>query len=298
MAEPPVLFCVGATKSGTSWLYRALYDHPGCALKSVKELHYWDTFDAEARAKQVRAWRGRIDTFLATKAEAEVEGRGWQVDNMQRQLRDLAGLIDVIQADRTRDAAYAGWLAQAAEGRLVADITPSYALLPEPVLARMVAAYPDARWIYLIRDPLERLWSHVRMQAHRQRQPHEAHRQKSNGILRRILHKGHEAHIITRGDYAATVARLRAFVPKDRLRVEFCEQMFTSAGWGAMCTYLNIEPTEVDWADPAHASPKAGMDDDLKPLAVRFLRQQYDWAAHAVGPLPDAWRRNLAKADE
>ena len=84
MAEPPVLFCVGATKAETSLLYRALHDHPGCALKSVKELHYWDTFVAEARVRQVQALQSQIDTFLATQAEAQAERRGGQFNHMRR----------------------------------------------------------------------------------------------------------------------------------------------------------------------------------------------------------------------
>jgi hypothetical protein len=293
----PVVFCVGATKAGTSWFYRALHEHPGCALKSVKELHYWDTFDADARDKQVAGLQARFDTFMATKSEAHAAGRGWQVKNMQRRLRDLSGLIDVILGDRAGDAAYAEWLAEGAGDRLVADITPNYALLSEPVLARMVAAYPEARWVYLIRDPLDRLWSHVRMQAHRQRQPHEEHQQKANGTMWRILNKGHETHILDRGDYEATVTRLRSVVPKDQLRVDFCERLFTSEGWAGMCSYLTLEPTEVDGADPAHEGPKAVLRDDLKPQAIRFLRRHYDWAAREVGPLPDNWQRNLALMD-
>ena len=49
----PMLYCVGATKAGTSWLYRALHDHPGCAVRAVKEMHYWDTFDAEVRNSDI-----------------------------------------------------------------------------------------------------------------------------------------------------------------------------------------------------------------------------------------------------
>ncbi|SMY07782.1 sulfotransferase [Flavimaricola marinus] len=295
MPEQPILFCVGATKAGTSWLYRALHEHPDCALKSVKELHYWDTFDPAIRTKQIEALQGRFDSFMATKAEAQAEGRGWQVKNMQRRLRDMSGLIDVLLGDRTGDAAYLEWLTDAAAPRLVADMTPNYALLSEDVLARMVARCPEAKWVYLIRDPLDRLWSHVRMQAHRQRQPHETHEQKSNGTLWRILNKGHETHILDRGDYEATATRLRRVIPKNQLRVEFCERLFTPDGWTDMCKYLDLGVTEVDGADRAHEGPKARMKEELKPQAIRFLKRQYDWAAQELGPLPDNWQHNLAR---
>ena len=37
--EPTFLFCVGATKAGTSWLYEHLYAHPECRFRTIKELH-------------------------------------------------------------------------------------------------------------------------------------------------------------------------------------------------------------------------------------------------------------------
>lgn len=293
MAEPRILYCVGATKAGTSWLYRALHDHPGCALKSVKELHYWDTFEADVRDRQLAAFERRIEQYAAQKAEAAAGDRGWQVANMDRRLHDLRGLIDVVGGDRADDAAYADWIGHGTDRRLAADMTPNYALLDHATLTRMVARTPGALWVYLIRDPLARLWSHIRMQAQRQRQPHETHADKANNILWRILNKGHETHVSDRGDYAGTVARLRAAVPADRLRVEFCERLFTAPGWAAMCAFLGIDATDADGGDLAHEGPKAAMRSDLRPQTLQFLRNQYEWAAREMGDLPDAWQANM-----
>ena len=45
MAAPVLMFGVGAAKSGTSWLYQYLAAHPDCHLRSIKELHFFDTRD-------------------------------------------------------------------------------------------------------------------------------------------------------------------------------------------------------------------------------------------------------------
>ena len=45
MSEATLMFGVGATKAGTSWLYRYLADHPECHLRSIKELHFFDALD-------------------------------------------------------------------------------------------------------------------------------------------------------------------------------------------------------------------------------------------------------------
>ena len=48
--QPTLLFCVGATKAGTSWLFDYLKHHPECHLRSVKELQYFYAHE------QNRAW--------------------------------------------------------------------------------------------------------------------------------------------------------------------------------------------------------------------------------------------------
>ena len=296
MSDQRLLFCVGATKAGTSWLYRALHDHPGAALKSVKELHYWDTTDAAARDRQVAACRGKLEQFRRQAAEAEAAGRDWQVRNMARRIDDMEGLIRVLGADRADDRAYTDWLGQGADESLTADMTPGYAILPDETLTQMAARVPGALWVYLVRDPLARLWSHVRMQAERQRQSHEAVEDKANGILWRILNKGHETHILQRGDYPQAVARLRRIVPAPQLRIEFCERLFRTEGWTAMCRFLGLEPTAVDGANRVHEGPKATMRPDLERQALGFLKTHYEWAAREMGPLPQNWQHNLARA--
>lgn len=288
-----ILYGVGATKAGTSWLYRALHTHPDCALKAVKELHYWDTFDAETRGRQVAALQARLSGYQAQRADAVAAERGWQVANMDRRIADLDALLTVLAADRTGDAAYLRYLAPGAA--LVADMTPGYSVLDTATFARMAATAPRALFVFLIRDPFARLWSHVRMQAERQRQPHETFDEKANNILWRILHRGQETHVLARGDYPNTVDRLRAAVPGDRLRIEYCERMFTPDGFAELCRWLGIAPRAADGGDVAHEGPKAQVKPELRAKAVRFLRDHYDWAAREVGPLPQAWQDNLAK---
>lgn len=294
MSDPAILICVGAAKAGTSWLYRALHEHPECHMRAVKEVHYWDTFDAEARAKQVKVYARRRAGFHQTRDEAEAAKRGWQVRNMNRRIADMGDLLDMLDGDRSSDDAYLAYLCHGAgEARLVGDLTPGYALLSDDLLARMVAASARIRVVYLMRDPLARLWSHIRMQAERQKRPDQEVESKANATLWRILNKGHETHLTARGDYAGAVAKLRRVVPEDRLMVAFAETMYTGEGFASICTWLGLTPGVFDGTEKVHEGPKAAMRADLRPKAVEMLRDQYDWVAEHVGPLPAEWRANL-----
>ena len=296
MTDPAVLFCVGATKAGTTWFYRLLHDHPDCAVPAVKEAHYWDTFDADDRAKQVAAFRIRLREMRDLKAEALAADRGWQVRNLDRRIADMKSLIAVVEGDRSDDAAYLVWLTQGrGQARLFVDMTPNYSTLPDAMLDRMVHAVPNAKVVYLMRDPLDRLWSHIRMQARRQRQSHEVYEKKANNILYRMLNKGQETHILDRGDYAGVIRKLRRVVPADRLFVAFAETLMTAEGAARLCAFLGIAPVKDLPGEAVHEGPPVVMLEKLRPRAQKLLYEQYDWVARNVGPLPQNWQDNCVR---
>ncbi|SEW01791.1 Sulfotransferase family protein [Cognatiyoonia koreensis] len=296
MADPTLLYCVGATKAGTSALYRYLHDHDACKLPPVKEAHYWDTFDPAIREKQIIAYRDRLSELHVMRDDAKAAGLGWKVANMERRIASMRGLIAVLGGDRDGDLAYAAWLLDGAEhARLVADMTPNYALVDDATLQRMADLSATTRFIYLMRDPIDRLWSHIRMQARRFRQDGEVYAKKANNILWRVVNAGQETHLMARGDYAATVARLRRIVPEGRLFLGFAETLFTVDGLTRLCEFLGI-PYQPSDAKRVHEGEAVKMRDDLRPKVADFLKEQYDWVAMNVAPLPDHWQHSLKRA--
>ncbi|KQI72803.1 hypothetical protein AN191_07320 [Loktanella sp. 5RATIMAR09] len=297
MAAPTILFCVGATKAGTTWLYRYLHDHPECAMPAVKEAHYWDTFDTARCEKQLVAFRVRLREMRAAKVQANADGRRWQVENLDRRINEMKALISALEGDRADDSVYAAWLTNGRDAaKVVGDITPSYATLSDAELARMCDLSPNTKFLYLIRDPLDRLWSHIRMQARRQRQEHEVYEKKSNNILYRILNRGQERHILERGDYPKVIRKLRRVIPEGRLLVQFAEDLFTADGLNRLCAFLGIKPVKAGVIRPANEGPEVAMLDKLRPRAVGLLNEHYEWVARNVGPLPQRWQDNLARA--
>lgn len=283
MSEPVLLYGVGATKAGTSWFYRALHEHPDCALPEVKEAHYWDTFEDAPRQWNADLLRRQI-------AERRAGDRPQRTDHLE-------ALLAVLEGDRAGDRLYRDWLTRGAGGRrLVADITPAYALLPVEMLGRMAALAPRTLFVYLVRDPVARLWSHVRMQARRQLKAGEDLAARALQIMRRVLNRGEPEHILARGDYPAAHARLVAAVPAGNLRLEYCERLYTEAGQRDMAQFLGIGYHEADAGMRVHEGPKVALPEALAARAARMLADHYAWAARTLGPLPQAWQDNLALA--
>ncbi|MEO0677656.1 MAG: sulfotransferase family protein [Pseudomonadota bacterium] len=293
MDEPILLYGIGATKAGTSWLYRTLADRDDCALPAVKELHYWDTFHGPTKEKQITALEGQLLKARALMEEAEAAGRGWQVRNLTRRIRDLEGLIVMLGAPRKGHQAYLDYVTGRGAAALMADICPAYGLLGKGRLSEMLDLYPRSRVLYLVRDPLARLWSAVRMQAERQLMEGQTVPEKSNATLWRILNKDHETHITERGDYAGTIARMEAAIPPERGRVMVMEELMNDDGYGALCDWLELPRAPALIERRVHEGAPVTMREDLRPAALKMLAPQYEAVAAHLGRVPDAWAAQM-----
>lgn len=296
MADPVLLFGVGATKAGTSWLYRMLDDHPECRLPAVKELHYWDSFAPRQTRQRVMVCRRQVAELEAARAEAERAGDAGKARNLTRRIDDTKALAEMLERDRTGDRAYLAYvMGRGGTARLVGDITPAYGALPEETLSRMARLGPWTRFVYLMRDPLARLWSHVRMLAGRQTPKGGDFAAAANRLLAAVLRDGAEPAALARGDYAGAMARLARAVPGDRLMPMFSEEALTQRGFDRLCGWLCIGRRTVPENRRVHAGRAAEIDYGLVPEALARLRPQYDWAARAMGPLPGAWQASMAR---
>ena len=282
MANSPVLlFCVGATKASTSWLFRFLLGHPDCYLRSVKELHVFDRRDAGRAEAQIASLR--LD--IARLQFAPVLNR-----RLTAKIKDREALIDVLRDGG--DNAYLDYITQGIRAqKVVADITPSYSLLSVDRLRKMAALLPDVRFVYLMRDPVARLWSHVRMSAFRSGGTIEADAAR---IFDATL-AGQQPDILDRSDYRAAIARLDAAVDPSKLLVMFQEVMLTLPGIARLCTFLGLSNRTADFGKRVHFGPNLAMTEDQLLRARAVLRPQYEFAANRFGSLPDQWLRNMGK---
>ncbi|MDN5787744.1 sulfotransferase [Pseudorhodobacter sp.] len=289
---PTILFCVGATKAGTSWLYDYLAHHPGCHMRSIKELHYFDTLETGAFRQQLavhRRFAARLRQRLLT---ATGDGLRRATDKMQ----DVLEWQEVLQEKAENAPRYLSYLTQGrSDEALVADITPSYALLPVARLRAMAALSPDTRFIYLMRDPIARLWSHVRMLGRRAGVAGEAFAKSCSDTLEQVLN-GAQSSMTERGDYAGALARLNAAIAPGKLLVMFMEEMLTPNGLARLCAFLGIDCQPANFDQPVHVGPALAMTLDQTQRARALLHPQYDYIARHYPDIPENWRRNMGEA--
>lgn len=289
-ADPTVLFCVGATKAGTSWLYRHLAQHPECHLRSIKELHYFDMIHDGSQKRFLKRLRERIALLKAAIAGGDTR------PTLQRQLRDAQAWKDVIaQADGADHSAYLAYLADGRGSRpLVADITPAYALLPQDQLAQMQAAAPTSRFVYLLRDPVSRLWSQARMLATRRGGDMDGFPARAAQMLDGMLEAIRNG-LPDREDYVGAITRLRAVIAPERLMIMLQDDMMTASGLSRLHAFLGIADKAGDFDRRVHEGTPLALPDDLRARAQAALRPQYDFVARLFPDLPDSWRRNMTE---
>ena len=151
----PDLICLGAQKSATTWLYEVMKIMPRVFLTPIKELHYFSQlYNADARnygpdhrQKQADGIR-RYLTRKATKTEADVAR--------------LAQAEHVARAD-VDDAWYAEIFAHAPPNSACVEICPSYMNIPIAGVQHVLRLNPAVRLLVILRDPVDRCWSHMRM---------------------------------------------------------------------------------------------------------------------------------------
>lgn len=279
---------MGATKSGTSWLYEMLAAHPQCHLRSIKELHFFDALDQGRVEREIRAHSAACEALRARLETAPAA----RLPDILRKLADRDEWREVLR--RGGVGGYLEYLLRdAGQARLVADVTPAYALLGRSRLRDMARLTPDTRVLYLMRDPLERLWSHVRMIARRRADPESPTQDRALRICERVL-RGGEGHIARRGDYRGALTRLRAAVPPDRLLTLFYEDMFGGEGLDRLCGFLGLDRPRGDLPARVHAGEWLDMPAALRDKARDWLAPQYDFVAR-LGPLPQAWQANMVR---
>lgn len=283
--QPTVLIGLGATKSGTTWLYHYLADHPQCHVRSRKELHYFDNLDPEGLEKE-RQKVARKAEELGRRAET---AKGGMRARVRERFDDaLDWLLVLNEDDEDRDYAYLCFLKAGRQGKpVVADITPSYGIQSEDVYRRMIGLTDDVRFLYLMRDPVARLWSHVRMNAEKakKKKPFDVHCAE---MLQSAL-AGDLPEMRARGDYATALERAST-LPEGKFLAVFYEDIFEKDGLERICAFAGLDYVPADLSVKHHEGKSLKMTAEQERAAFEILRPQYEAVREKMGTLPRKWQ--------
>jgi hypothetical protein len=299
-------FGIGAQKAGTSWLYQLLSLNPGCKPLPVKEMHFFDRKyaatppsneqilrDVRRLVESTAKLADRFDKGLSTtKTQMYQDGFlakqriGMNVEQIVR-LAERLSVIDTDSYVRYIEDWRARW-----PDKVIGEITPAYSTLPSQGFAELTSLYQDARYIFIMRDPVSRMWSHLRF----------ANKNQSGmgDLNERVAASLQQDSYTVRSDYARTVREMDALVPQDRIHYVFFEEMVSPDTAVRevsriedflSLSHLGEEAIQELVNQPANVAPKAVMTEESSALLVDALRPQYEFVAERFGRLPTAWHR-------
>ena len=171
---------------------------------------------------------------------------------------------------------------------VVGDITPAYMMLAAEDFAEM-AKIGAARFVLVLRDPVERLWAQICANTAAGRGPAE-HLAVSVSTARQMLEAGN-LHSQPEADYARAMAALEASVLPSRIKYLFHERLQDQSTLDDLCDFLGIPARAADTtAAPPPQDRDPALPDDLRAALRHGLQPQYQQASLRFGAsLPEAW---------
>jgi len=269
----PDFLCIGAQKSATTWLHRNLQYHPGVWKCAVKEFHHFGSSPPDiCRALQEQA-------FALLRSASDDEARRFAVD---------FGF-----GCKGDGAAYSALFEQAPPSLAACDFTPAYAMLSESEVAGIARLMPQAKILFILRDPVERALAGARHDL-------RCAGNTSPSAEEIAEHCRSEGNIL-RTDYQRTLEIWSRHFPAENIHVEFFDDIHWQPGevLTRVSRFLGLQDfafSENDLLPPLNESPGdfEGGDPFLKAeLSARWLPMM-DWLEKRHGGAAQQWIRKAA----
>lgn len=233
----------GAQKSGSTWLFRFLQNHPEAEMGTWKEYGFWDHYFLGDTERQVN-YESRLDALVARGTEGHAE----VLSSAERHQMTGLSLALELMGNPHRYLAHFAELARCTpKVRLVGDITPSYCRLSPEHLREVRNLIEGAGFtpkpVFILRDPVTRVLSALDMRLRRQGR---LARDLSDQELEAELHQMADLPgTRVRTDYRHTVNSLEEAFGADNVFFGFYETLFSDHEIARLLDFLNIS-----WLNP------------------------------------------------
>ena len=278
----PDFLCIGAQKAGTSWLYKNLRQHPEIWLPPKKEIHYFDLLREIHKSRLERMQTKRWKRWFRQRLQHDfrILFRQLSFQDVPWDMRYFFG--------RLSPEWYAS-LFEPGREKVCGDITPAYAIVNKDVTRHAFEIMPNAKLIFILRNPIERAWSMARM-VHGHKGPcfeNSADRIEHVQDEQFICHFELRASRL-RGDYLRTLENWLAFFPEKQMFIAFMEDIERRPAELLIdiYKYLGINASEGNLPKTAkekvHAKTSVPIPDNLGRYLAKMHYKQIQQLAQIV----------------
>lgn len=279
---------VGAQKGGTTWLHRQFNNNSNIDLGFRKEYHVFDAIeDYELLKSNENSKNGfrerRIRKILNFHKRSKLGrnlGMGAKKAKGRHTSLELAFIDNVDNYFDYFDYLYL----KNDQVDAVGDITPNYAILKTKTYNLIRKGLEkrgfDVKVFFLMRDPVERLWSLARMKGRNMR---EDKKDQFNEF--EYIKKVTDNYFMSyKSQYEKTIRHLeRAFDPA-KIYYGFYENLFDTNNYHCIKNFLNIPLAPFDSSQVFNASPKSNsIPSELNKNLVKYFKPTYEFIADRHG---------------
>lgn len=198
----PDFLGIGAQKAGTTWLSQMLGQHPGIWTPPFKEVQFFNHRFIEEHREWL-PWH-----FNRTKKNIR---QSW-ADRGREMPDHLTDYLErLTRGEMFTNHWYKRVFAPAPAHTQAMDVTPEYSTLPDEGVDFIAKFLPKAKFVYIVRHPVDRAISQMRMNMRRLN--------RTAATLDDWMAEIDDPVLMDRGDYATYVPRWQARFGPDRLLI-------------------------------------------------------------------------------
>ncbi len=199
----PDFLCIGAQKAGTTWLHKMLQGHRDVFLGPFKEYQFFNSLFVPRH----RRWTGwHVKMSLEKSIRNHLDQKGPTHFQFLKRLVTLGEDEFMFSEDWYRLI----YTTPGAIGKIKGDITPEYCTIPEHGIEYVQKLLGPVPVVYIIRDPLSRALSQLRMNINRKKTDQKPTKDEWLQLV-------DDWDIANRGDYQTNITRWLAKYPNDKL---------------------------------------------------------------------------------
>lgn len=159
----PNFICIAPHKTGTTWLYTMLKQHSEIWLPPKKELWILNQLDTSCFERLHNYFRrtgmaGDNWRYFENDLNQIIRGKHWHHDNLSR----IQWWLYFLFAPYSLNS-YPKFFFNKSN-QVSGDITPNYYFLNEGIIEELAQKNSNTKIIIILRNPVERAWSYIRMQ--------------------------------------------------------------------------------------------------------------------------------------
>jgi hypothetical protein len=247
----------GAMKAGTTWLYGLLSKHPDIWFTPEKEIHYFAHLYTHEKPLTLERRMNQFKRFAAALKTEDYNPR-WVRRRLDWFSRWLMDPLD--------DDWYTGLFRGMKPSQYATDFSNLTCLIDDAGWQHAKSLAGELRVLYIIRNPLDRLWSHIKFHLHVTGQADKLETWSDDELIA----FARSQFIWQNGEYGKRVASLTRNLKPHELMISFFEDIHERpVEWlDELCHFLGIPP--LQHSKEAASKPVNTTEKNPMPQALRL----------------------------